>query len=95
MVISHAVRLQTGSHNIFSNGFEAIYRPIRIGDYVWICEAALVVGGVTVGEGAVIMGGAVVTKDVEPWTIVAGVPARQVGSRPEVHYSPRFTVDFN
>jgi acetyltransferase-like isoleucine patch superfamily enzyme len=95
VAISHGVRLQTGSHNILSNEFEPIYRPIRIRDYVWICEAALVLGGVTVGEGAVVMAGAVVTKDVEPWRIVAGIPARPVGSRPEVHYSPRFTADFN
>lgn len=95
VVISHAVRLQTGSHNIHSNEFESIYKPIRICDYVWICEAALVIGGVTIGEGAVVMAGAVVTKDVEPWTIVAGVPARPIGTRPQVRYSPLFTADFN
>ena len=93
--ISHAVRLQTGSHNIRSDEFEAIYKAIVIGDYVWICEAATVIGGVTIGEGAVVTAGAVVTKDVDPWTIVGGVPARRIGARPRVNYRMNWHPDFN
>jgi len=45
--------------------------------------------GVTVGESAVVAAGAVVTKDVEPYTLVAGVPARKVADRPgNLHYNP-------
>lgn len=51
-------------------------RPIVIGKDAWIGAHALVLRGVTVGEGAIVAAGAVVTKDVAPYTIVAGNPAR-------------------
>jgi acetyltransferase-like isoleucine patch superfamily enzyme len=44
---------------------------------------------VTVGEGAVVAAGAVVTKDVEPYTVVGGVPAQKIADRPKgLHYNP-------
>jgi acetyltransferase-like isoleucine patch superfamily enzyme len=49
--------------------------PVRIGDDAWIGAGAMVLRGVTVGEGGIIAAGAVVTKDVPPYTIVAGNPA--------------------
>jgi galactoside O-acetyltransferase len=49
-----------------------------VGDDVWIAEGATLLGGITVGEGAVIGAHAVVTKDVPPRTVVAGNPARVV-----------------
>ena len=52
--------------------------PIVIGDNVWIGMGAMILKGVTVGEGSVIAAGAVVTKDVAPNTIVAGVPAKEI-----------------
>lgn len=54
---------------------------IRIGADVWLGTGAIVVGGVTIGDGAVVGAGAVVTRDVQPYRIVAGVPAREIGSR--------------
>lgn len=54
---------------------------IRIGDDVWIGVNAVVLDGVSVGEGAVVGAGSVVTRDVEPFTVVAGVPARVLRSR--------------
>lgn len=56
-------------------------QPIVIEDDVWLGSGAIVVAGVTVGRGSVVAAGAVVTGDVEPWSIVAGVPARLVRSR--------------
>ena len=56
-----------------------IANPIHIGEGAWICANAVVLGGVSVGERAVVAAGAVVTKDVAPWTIVAGNPARKIG----------------
>ena len=50
--------------------------PIRIGRGVWIAAGAIVLQGVTVGDDAVVAAGAVVTKDVPPRTLVAGVPAQ-------------------
>jgi acetyltransferase-like isoleucine patch superfamily enzyme len=56
-------------------------RAVRIGDDSWIGAKAIILAGVTIGEGAVVGAGAVVTRDVAPGTIVAGVPARQLGVR--------------
>ena len=56
--------------------------PIVIEDDVWIGAGAIVLPGVTVGRGAVIGAGAVVTRSVEPRTIVAGVPAKEIGQVP-------------
>jgi acetyltransferase-like isoleucine patch superfamily enzyme len=52
-----------------------------IGNDVWICDNAIVRCGVKVGDGAVVAAGAVVTKDVAPYTIVGGVPAKKLGQR--------------
>jgi acetyltransferase-like isoleucine patch superfamily enzyme len=56
--------------------------PVVIGADVWVGAKAIVLAGVTIGEGAVVGAGAVVTTDVEPYAIVAGVPARRIGERP-------------
>lgn len=57
--------------------------PIKIYDKVWIGFNSIVLKGVTIGEGAVVGAGSVVTKDVPPWTIVAGNPARIIREIPE------------
>jgi acetyltransferase-like isoleucine patch superfamily enzyme len=57
--------------------------PIEIKDKVWIGFNSIILKGVTVGEGAIIGAGSVVTKDVPPWTIVAGNPARIIREIPE------------
>ena len=54
---------------------------IRVGDYAWIGARSTILQGVTIGEGAVIAAGSVVTHDVQPYTIVAGVPARMIKQR--------------
>ncbi len=53
--------------------------PVRIGDHVWIGTRAVILKGVTIGDGAVVAAGAVVTKDVPAGAVVAGMPARVVG----------------
>lgn len=55
-------------------------RPVCVKDNVWIGSHVVVLGGVTVGEGAVIAAGAIVTKDVPPYSVVAGVPAKVINA---------------
>jgi O-antigen/teichoic acid export membrane protein/acetyltransferase-like isoleucine patch superfamily enzyme len=79
--ISAEVALITGTHNINDPNFTSDYRPIVIDDYVWIGTRAMILQGVTIGQGAVVMAGAVVTHDVEPFSIVGGVPAKPIAER--------------
>lgn len=58
-----------------------VCKPVTIGHDVWIGEKAIILDGVTIGNGAVIAAGAVVTKDVAPYEIVGGVPARHMKFR--------------
>ena len=52
-----------------------------LGNDVWIGDNVVIMMGITIGHGAVVGAGAIVTKDVEPYSIVAGVPAREIGKR--------------
>lgn len=79
--VSHGVMLMSGSHDYNSRDFKVQYLPIEIKDYVWIGCGAIVLQGVTIGEGAVVAAGSVVTKDVPPYTIVGGIPAKVLGVR--------------
>lgn len=58
-----------------------VLRRTIIGNDVWIGNNAIVIAGVNIGDGAIIGAGAVVTKDVTPYDIVGGVPARKIGER--------------
>ncbi len=55
--------------------------PIKIGDDVWIGTGAKILKGVTIGDGAVIASGALVKDDVEPYSIVGGIPAKKISER--------------
>lgn len=57
------------------------YSEINIGNDVWISNNVIVMGGVTIDDGAIIAAGAIVTKDVKPYEIVGGVPARHIKFR--------------
>ena len=57
------------------------YNRVAIGNDVWIGTRVMIMGGVSVGDGAVIGAGSIVTKDVSPFTIVAGVPAKVIRNR--------------
>ncbi len=77
--ISSYTILECGSHDFVT--FKPHFEPIIIKDDVWICTRAMILQGVTVGEGAIVAAGSVVTKDVPPFAIVGGVPAKVIGKR--------------
>ena len=87
--ISPDVHLITGSHRVNSEFFKYIGKPIIIEDYVWIGSRATILQGVTIGKGAIVAVGAIVTKDVESYTIVGGIPAVKIGDRTDnLNYNP-------
>ncbi len=94
--ISSHVLLVAGKHDINDGaGFGGSIEPIRIEDYVWLCARTMVLAGVTVGKGAVVAAGAVVTKSVEAHAVVAGVPARKIGERnPDLTYNLVYPVSW-
>jgi acetyltransferase-like isoleucine patch superfamily enzyme len=64
---------------------------VIIGNRVWIAYRAIILPGITIGDGAVVGAGAVVTKNVEPYAIVVGNPARKVGERSrDLRYELKF-----
>ncbi len=75
------VMIYNAQHDIASDDFHATVAPVEIGDYVFIGPRAIILPGVKIGNGAVVAAGAVVTKDVEAYSIVGGVPARVIGER--------------
>jgi putative colanic acid biosynthesis acetyltransferase WcaF len=93
--IYNPAQMTIGSHTIISQGayicgathdyddpaFPLVAYEMRLGRYAWICARACVAPGVTVGDGAVLGLASVATKDLEPWTVYAGQPARAVKSR--------------
>ncbi len=81
VVLSPETLLMAGSHDIHSPDFRSTWAPITIGNYAWIAQGAMILPGVTVGEGAVVGARAVVAKDVPAYTVVAGNPARIVSRR--------------
>jgi acetyltransferase-like isoleucine patch superfamily enzyme len=81
--ISREAALLTATHVPDDPDFVATLAPVHLERNTWIGMRALILPGVTVGEGAVVAAGAVVTKDVAPYAIVAGVPARPIGKRRE------------
>jgi acetyltransferase-like isoleucine patch superfamily enzyme len=71
--------MDSDHHNIYDHfSGEAKICEIIIHDDVWIASKATILKGVTIGEGSVIAAGAVVTRDVPPYTVVAGVPAKVI-----------------
>src|SRR5437867_9538894 len=81
VVISQGVFLCTPSHDHTITTFPLIGKKITIGNDTWLAAEAFIAPGVTVSEGAVVGARAVVVKDVPPWTVVAGNPAREIKKR--------------
>jgi len=79
--IATGVMIYNSQHDLSDPNFGAISEPVEIGDYVFIGPRAIILPGVKIGKGAAVGAGAVVTKDVAPFMIVGGVPAKEIGER--------------
>jgi acetyltransferase-like isoleucine patch superfamily enzyme len=75
------VMILTESHAIGSPEYrsgELRPKPVKIGNGCWVGARAMILPGITIGDGAVVAAGAIVTKDVPPHTVVAGIPAKVI-----------------
>ena len=79
--IAAEVRIYTREHDIDAPDFRETGGPVVIEDYVYVGTRATILPGVTLGYGAVVASGAVVTKDVPPYMLVGGVPAKIIRER--------------
>jgi maltose O-acetyltransferase len=92
--ISPEVAILTADHDRDARDFPMRRRAVVIEDHAWLGMRAMVLPGVRLGRGAVVAAGAVVTRDVDPLSVVAGIPARVVGQRDpvcldySVHWAP-------
>jgi putative colanic acid biosynthesis acetyltransferase WcaF len=80
-VISQDVYICGGTHDYTDPNYPLIRKQVVIGSQVWVAAGAFICPGVTVGEGAVVGARSVVTKDVDPWTVVGGNPAKVLKKR--------------
>ncbi|HMO39154.1 MAG TPA: acyltransferase [Saprospiraceae bacterium] len=79
--IGQETNIWTLEHDVHDDYHRAVGGEVVIEDYVWIASRVTILPGVRIGKGAVIATNSVVTKNVPPMAIVAGVPARQIGVR--------------
>jgi acetyltransferase-like isoleucine patch superfamily enzyme len=85
-ILATGIVLASGNHGISKNELMRLQKPyskgeIIIGEDVWIGANVVILSGVNIGNGAVIGAGSVVTKDIEPYSIFAGNPAKKIGIR--------------
>ncbi|WP_460722185.1 acyltransferase [Microbacterium aureliae] len=89
------VQIYTLQHDPQSSSFATVGGPVVIEDRAWVASRATILPGVRIGVGAVVAAGAVVSRDVPDYSIVAGVPARQVGTRSRnLEYSLDYHLPF-
>ena len=89
--IAGEVRIYTMQHDIDDPDFKEVGAPVVIDDYVVIGTRVTILPGVHIGKGAVVASGAVVTRDVAPYTVVGGVPAQFIRNRSK---DLRYTLKF-
>ena len=93
--IAHNTKIYTLGHNIESSKFETKGAPVIIEDNVFIFSNCLIMPGITIHEGAIVLTGSVVTKDVPPYTVVGGNPAKTIRQRSkEIDYTLNYNYWF-
>jgi putative colanic acid biosynthesis acetyltransferase WcaF len=80
-IVSQQAYLCGATHDYENPAFPLISFPTTLGAYSWVCARATVMPAVNVGEGAILALGSVAAKDLSPWTVYAGVPAKPVKVR--------------
>lgn len=80
-VVSQYTFLCGASHDYEQADFPLFSKPITVGEGAWLAADVFVAPGVTIGDGAVVAARSTVTKDVEPWVVVAGTPAKVLKKR--------------
>ncbi|MGA7884117.1 MAG: putative colanic acid biosynthesis acetyltransferase [Acidobacteriaceae bacterium] len=80
-IVSQGAYICGATHEYDTPEFRLVHFPMRLGAYSWICARATVNPGVNVGAGAILALGSVATRDLEPFGIYAGIPARKVKER--------------
>ena len=89
--ISEKVTILTADHDLQSITFECRIKKVEISDFVFIGTRAILLPGITLAEGSAVAAGSIVTKSVEPFVIVAGIPAKPIGIRPRLlNYSASY-----
>lgn len=73
--------LCTATHDYTSRKYPLVTKTITIHDWCWVAADAFISPGITIGQGSIVGARAVVTKDVAPWTVVAGNPAKFIKNR--------------
>lgn len=79
--VSQEAFLCSATHDVNDPHMGLVTAPISVEDQAWVCARAFIAPGVCVGLGSVVGACSVVTRDVAPWTVVAGNPARKIKSR--------------
>ena len=90
--LSSEVSIWTEQHDYNDPNFSTIGGMVKIEDYVWISHRAIILPNVTIGKGAVVAAGAVVSKDVKPYEVVGGIPAKFIAKR---NKDLRYNLDYH
>lgn len=96
--ISHQTLIHTLTHDPQDSNFNCLSMPVVIEDHTWIGARAIILPGVTIAEGAVVGAGSVVTKNIPPYKIAVGNPAKVIKERNKnlcykTRYFPYFDTD--
>jgi len=86
VTVAREAMFWTVHHDYNDVRFRNVGGSVHVGDHAWVCSRAIVLPGVRIGTAAVVGSGAVVTKDVEPHTVVGGIPATQIATRRKQQY---------
>jgi len=91
--ISQQAYLCGATHDYDMPEFPMVSSPISVGAYAWVCARAAVQPGVSVGDGAILGFGSIATRDLEPWSVYAGIPARRIKNRVSHEVTKRATAN--